>query len=203
MSSAELPEYVSVDEYLSLEEKAPTRGEYVDGWVRAMTGATNRHNRVKGNCFVQLSNILRGKRCQPYDSDTKIRIGKKGQTRFYYPDVQVVCESNAPTDVFQDRPVLIIEVLSPSTRQYDLDEKLALYLEIATLECYIILEQHTPVAIVMRRTSNGFLRETYQELESEIPLQFFGCSLSLRDIYDGIEFTPTCVQEPEMEYEIF
>ena len=77
-----------------------------------------------------------------------------------------------------------------------------MYLEIATLECYIILEQHTPVAIVMRRTGNGFLRETYQEIESEIPLPFLGFSLPLRDIYEGIEFTATCVQEPEPEYEI-
>ena len=202
MSTAEVPEFESAEEYLSSEEKALTRSEYVDGWVRAMSGATNRHNRVKGNCFVLLANFLKGERCQPYDSDTKVRSRKKGLTRFYYPDVQVVCESNAPTDVYQDRPVLIIEVLSPSTRQYDLDEKLTVYLDIATLECYIILEQHAPVAIVMRRTSNGFLRETYQEIELEIPLPFLGCALPLRDIYEGIEFTATCVQEPEPKYEI-
>ncbi|MEQ1828887.1 MAG: Uma2 family endonuclease [Pirellula sp.] len=203
MSTAEQPEFVSVDEYLSSEEKAQTRSEYVDGWVRAMSGATVRHNRVKGNCFVQLANVFKGKRCHPYDSDMKVRIRRTSHRRFYYPDVQVVCESNAPTDVYQDRPVLIIEVLSPSTRQFELDEKLTAYLDIPTLDCCIILEQHTPAAIVMRRTSHGFLRETYQELESEIALPFIGCSLCLRDIYEGIEFTATCVQEPEPEYEIY
>lgn len=201
MSTAEIPEFVSVDDYLAAEELATTRSEYIDGWVRAMTGATNRHNRVKGNCFYHLRRALIGHRCQPYDSDTKVRICRAGRVRFYYPDLQVVCESNAPTEVFQDAPVLILEVLSPSTRQYDLDEKLAAYLEISSLECYIILEQHTPMAIVMRRTENGFLRETCDDIEASIALPFIGGALSLRDIYDGIEFTPTCVQEPLPEYD--
>jgi Uma2 family endonuclease len=202
MSAAEIPEFVSVEGYLVSEEMATERSEYIDGWVRAMTGATNRHNRVKGNCFYQLMRALNGQRCQPYDSDTKVRIRRLGRTRFYYPDLQVVCDSNAPTEVFQDSPVLIVEILSPSTRQYDLDEKLAAYLEIPSLECYIILEQHTPIAIVMRRTEKGFLRETYEGIEASILLPFLGCSLSLRDIYEGIEFTATCVQEPVPEYEV-
>ena len=111
-------------------------------------------------------------------------------------------ESNAPTEVFQDAPVLLVEVLSPSTRQYDLDEKLAAYLDISSLECYIVLEQHTPIAIVMRRTEKGFLRETYEGIAASILLPFLGCSLSLRDIYEGIEFTATCVQEFLPEYEV-
>lgn len=92
--------------------------------------------------------------------------------------------------------------MSPSTRQYDLDEKLDAYLEIPSLECYVILEQHTPFAIVMRRTDKGFLRDTYTGIEAEISLPFLGCSLSLRDIYSGIEFTANCVQELLSEYEI-
>jgi Uma2 family endonuclease len=202
MSMVEVPEFVSVDDYLASEEIATTRSEYIEGWVRAMTGATNRHNRVKVNCLVHLSIALKGQRCQPFDSDTKVRIRRLGRTRFYYPDLQVVCESNAPTEVFQDTPVLIVEVLSPSTRQYDLDEKFAAYLEIPSLECYIILEQHTPVAIVMRRTEKGFLRETYEGVEASILLPFLGCSSSLRDVYDGVEFTETCVQEPLPEYAV-
>lgn len=202
MSTAEIPEFVSVSDYLASEEAAKTRSEYIDGWVRAMTGGTNRHNRVKTNCLVHLAVKLKGKKCQPFDSDTKVRIRRQGRTRFYYPDVQVVCETNAPTDVYQDAPVLIVEVLSPSTRQYDLDEKLTAYLEIPSIECYIILEQHTPIAIVMRRTEKGFLRETCDGIASTIQLPFLGCSLSLRDIYEGIEFTAACVEDAVVEYEV-
>ena len=202
MSTVETPEFVSVDDYLANEAIAITRSEYIDGWVRAMTGGTNRHNRVKVNCLVSVALALKGKRCQPFDSDTKVRICSTGRKRFYYPDLQVVCESNAPTDVYQDAPVLIVEVLSPSTRQYDLDEKLDAYLSIPSIECYIILEQHMPFAIVMRRMEKGFLRETYEGNEASILLPFLGCSLAFRDIYEGIEFTATCIQEPMAEYEV-
>ena len=142
MSSAKRPDSFSVDDYLAMEEQARTKSEYIDGWVRAMVGGSLRHNRVKLNCLIQLAAKLKGHRCGPFDSDTKVRIDRDGRRRFYYPDAQVVCESNAPTAVFQDQPVLIIEVLSPSTRQYDLDEKLAAYLSIPSLQCYIALEQH-------------------------------------------------------------
>ncbi len=201
MSTAESPDFVSEEDYLAAEELSPTKSEYIEGWVRAMSGATIRHNQVKGNCFVVLAIALKGKPCRPYDSDMKVRIGRRKPFRFYYPDLQVVCDSNAPTDVYQDKPVLIIEVLSPSTRQYDLDEKLNAYLKIPTLECYMILEQHQPFVIAMRRTKGGFLRETYEGVDASIPLHFLGCTLRLRDIYDGIEFTATCVQEAEPEYE--
>ena len=201
MSNAPKPEFVSVEDYLLSEENARSRSEYVDGWVRAMTGGSVRHNQVKVNCTYHLMHQLKGKPCRPFDSDMKLRI-RGLRTRFYYPDLQVVCENNSSTEQFQDSPVLIIEVLSPSTRQYDLDEKLNAYLQIDALECYIILEQHTPYAIVLRRTHQGFLRETFDGLEAVIKLPFLGVTLSLRDIYDGVEFSATCVQEPDIEYEI-
>lgn len=202
MSSAEQPQCYSVEEYLAIEEQAQTKSEYIDGWIRAMTGATNRHNCVKINCLVHLVNQLKGQRCRPFDSDTKVRIDREGSKRFYYPDVQVVCQSNDQLSVFQDQPVLIIEVLSPSTRRYDLDEKMAAYLTIPSLECYIALEQHQPIAIVMRRSHGGFLRQTIQGIDQSIDLPFLGCSLPMREIYDGIEFTAECVQEPDPEYEL-
>jgi len=200
MSSAERSEFVSVEEYLALEEHAFSKSEYIDGWVRTMSGATLRHNKVKTNCLVDLSIKLKGNPCQPFDSDTKVRIRRKGTSRFYYPDVQVVCESNAPTEVFQDLPVLIIEVLSPSTRRYDLDEKMQAYLQIPSLQCYIVLEQHQPVAIVLNRTASGFLREVMEGVDTKIELSFLGCSLAMQDIYEGVQFTPDCVHEPEEEY---
>jgi len=202
MSSAEQPQQHSVEEYLAFEEQAQTKSEYVDGWIRAMTGATNRHNRVSINSLVFLANQLKGKTCRPYNSDTKVRIDRAGMKRFYYPDVQVVCKSNDQLSVFQDQPVLIIEVLSLSTRRYDLDEKMAAYLTIPSLECYIALEQHQPIAIVMRRANGGFLRQTIQGIEATIELPFLGCSLPMREIYDGIEFTVECAQEPDPEYEL-
>jgi Uma2 family endonuclease len=132
----------------------------------------------------------------------KLRIDREGTKRFYYPDVQVVCQPNAPSSVFQDQPVLIIEVLSPSTRRYDLDEKMTAYLTIPSLECYIALEQHQPIAIVLRRANGGFLRQTIEGIDETVDLPFLGSSLPMREIYEGIEFTAECVQEPDPEFEL-
>ncbi len=202
MSSAEVPEFVTVNEYLAAEEMALGKNEYVDGLVRAMTGATLRHNRIAMNCGYWLMRALSGQKCQPFNSDTKLRLRIGASARFYYPDLQVVCDSNPPTSVYQDSPVLIIEVLSPSTRSYDLDEKMNAYLQIPSLQCYTVLEQHQPAAIVMRRSDGGFLRQVVEGVDGTIPLPLLGFELALREIYDGIEFTATCVQEEEPEYQI-
>ena len=200
MSSAEVPQYVTMQDYLAKEESARTKSEYVDGWVRAMTGATNRHNRVALNCLVKLSMLLDGRSCQPFNSDTKLKIDRDHRKRFYYPDAQVVCRSTEPQCVYQEEPVLIIEVLSPSTRRYDLEEKMEAYLSIPSLECYVVIEQHQPIAVVLRRTADGFTREVLQGTHQTIDLPFLSGLLSLSDVYRGVEFTETCVQEPDPEY---
>ena len=201
MSSADKPDFYSAEEYLQLEAQSLRKSEYVDGWIRAMTGASIRHNCIKLNCTILLGNNLKGQKCRPYDSDTKVRIFRDGKRRFYYPDVQVVCESNDPSSVFQDRPVLIIEVLSPSTRASDLHEKLEDYQSIPSLECYIVLEQHQPIASMWRKANRGWIKETIQGIDSTIDLPFLSFTLALKDIYEDIAFTDTCVQEPDPEYE--
>ena len=201
MSSAEVPDYVSVEEYLATEERALSKSEYIDGWARAMTGATNRHNRIVLNCLVKLSNLLEGKPCQPFNSDTKLKIDQATRKRYYYPDAQVVCQKSDPLSVYQEHPVLVIEVLSPSTRPYDLDEKKEAYLSIPSLEVYLILEQHQPIASILRRTPEGWVKNVIEGVEHSIDLAFIGCELPMQDIYRGVEFTETCVQEPDPQYE--
>jgi Uma2 family endonuclease len=88
-----------------------------------MEGGSSRHNQVKLNCIYHLMQHLRGQQCRVFDSDTKASIFGDVFKRFYYSDTQIVCEPNRPTEVYQDKPVLIIEVLSALTRQHDLDEK--------------------------------------------------------------------------------
>ncbi len=201
MSTAEKLMFFSVDAYLKAEDLSSTRSEYINGLIRAMTGATNRHNTVSVNVVVALGRQLKGKICRPFNSDTKIRVRHGDGTSFYYPDASVVCESNRATETFQDKPVVVIEVLSPSTRAIDLDEKLTAYLSIDSLQAYILLEQDKPLAIVMRRTPDGFLREVHEGLNSMIELPTLLCTLLLDEVYSGVDFTPASVQEPEANYE--
>jgi Uma2 family endonuclease len=136
---------------------------------------------------------LRGSRCRPYNSDTKIRIRLPTHVRFYYPDASVICRPNPPNDSFQDEPAVISEVLSRKTRRLDEGEKKDAYLTIASLSAYLMIEQESPLVVVYRRTEQGFVREVYAGLEAVIPLAEIGTELPLAEIYEGVEFSP----EPE------
>src|SRR6266446_5366653 len=119
--------HISAEEYLAGEELAPQKHEYLAGIVYAMAGATNAHNTIAVNLLVALGSQLRGHTCRPFNSDTKVRIRLADQTRFYYPDAQVVCHPNPPGDHFHDEPVIVFEIASESTRRIDEVEKRAAY----------------------------------------------------------------------------
>jgi Uma2 family endonuclease len=179
---------VSVEDYLESELNCPTKHEYVDGAIYAMAGARIVHNVITLNVSVALAVRLNGQRCQPYNSETKIRIELPTHVRFYYPDVSVVCESNPWTDSFQDKPAVIIEVLSEKTRRIDSGEKRLAYLTIPSLTVYAMVEQDSPAVIVFRRSAKGFDREVLKGLESVLPLKEIGIDLPLSEIYKNVKF---------------
>ncbi len=179
---------LSPDEYLAGEARAEGKHEYVAGIVYAMAGATNVHNTVKGNTFAALHTQLRGKPCRPFDSDTKVRLRLPDQTRFYYPDVQVTCHPNAPGDTFQDRPVVVIEVLSESTRRIDEGEKREGYLTLASLETYLLVDCDRAEVVAFRRAADGFVREVHTGLAAVIQLPAIGATLALAAIYEDVVF---------------
>ncbi len=129
---------------------------------------------------------LRGKKCQPFNSDTKVRVRLPDQVRFYYPDLQVVCNPNSDDETFQDRPVVIVEVLSPSTQRIDEAEKRDAYLTIPSLEVYLMVDSSMPAAVVYRRTDTGFKHEAYNGLSGSIALDCIGAELPLSDLYEGL-----------------
>lgn len=186
---------ISVEDYLAGELVSPIKHEYLGGFVYAMAGARNLHNLIASNCLGALHSRLRGKRCRPFNSDTKIRLRLPQQVRFYYPDVSVICRPNPPGDSYQDEPVVIVEVLSKSTRRIDEGEKKDAYLSIPSLCAYVLIEQEVPAAVVYRRTDQGFVQETHLGLDAVIRLGEIDIELPLAEVYDGAEFAP----EPDVE----
>ncbi len=186
MSIAQQIDFVSVEEYLASELDSPVKHEYLGGVVYAMSGATNAHNRVATNLTSTFWARLSGP-CEPFNSDTKIRIRLPGNTRFYYPDASVICRSNPPKDAFQDAPTVVVEVLSDSTRRLDLGEKKDAYLTIPTLEVYLLVEPEILKVIAYRRTEEGFVKEVWQQFDSVLPLPEVGVELPLREIYRNVD----------------
>lgn len=125
---------MSVPEYLALEQRSDTKHEYLGGVIYAMAGASNAHNDIAMSASGLMFGLLRGGARKPINSDVKVRIRYADHERFYYPDAGVVCQPNSPEDSFHDFPVVLVEVLSPSTRRSDEMEKRDAYFTIPTLE---------------------------------------------------------------------
>jgi Uma2 family endonuclease len=190
MTAAPKWDLISVEDYLAGELDSVVKHEYLAGVIYAMAGARNVHNRIASNTLVAVGARLRGRPCEAFDSDTRIRLRVLGHFRFYYPDVSVTCQPNPPEDSFQDKPAVLFEVLSRKTRRIDEGEKKDAYLTISSLCAYVLVEQDVPAIVVFRRTDKGFAREVYQGLEAVLPLQEIGIDLPLSEVYERVEFSP-------------
>lgn len=178
--------YVSPEQYLSLERGADYKSEYVDGRVYAMAGASERHNRLVANLIVALGSQLRGGACRIYPSDLKVRI--PGGRRYFYPDVSVICGATEFADDNEDtvtNPVLIIEALSEGTAAFDRGRKLQSYIQIPTLQDYLLVD---PEARLIERYARGdegqWLYTEHSGQDAVIDLRSVGCLLALSDIFD-------------------
>ena len=190
MNAAESMELVPVEEYLAAELTSPQKHEYLGGGVYALCGARNAHNQIATNALIALGSQLRGQRCRAFNSDTKIRIRLPHHLRFYYPDLSVVCRPNPLDESFQDEPVVLVEVLSRSTRRLDEGEKKEAYLAIPSLCVLLLVEQERSSVQVFRRTDQGFVREVFHGMQSVVPLPEVGAELALADLYEGLDLTP-------------
>lgn len=197
MSAVKKLELISVEDYLAGELVSRVKHEYVGGVVYAMAGGKNAHNIVATNILGVMHAQLRGRKCRPFNSDTKIRVRLPTQWRFYYPDCSIVCRPNPQDDSFQDDPVVIFEVASRSTQRIDEGEKKDAYLTIPSLSVYAIVAQESAQVVVYRRTESGFVAEVYEGLTAVIPLAEVEAELPLEEVYAGVEFVPEVADEAE------
>jgi len=190
MVAAKQIQLVSVEDYLAGELVSEIKHEYSGGYVYAMAGARTAHNRIATNWTIGIGQRLRGGPCEAFNSDMKVRVPFPTHTRFYYPDGMVVCEPNPSDSSYQDRPVVIAEVVSDATRRTDEGEKREAYLTIPTLMAYLIIETHRPRVVVHRRTDSGFVAEAYEGADASIPLGAIDTELPLAELYERVEFEP-------------
>lgn len=191
--------YMTEEEYLKAEEKATVRHEYVNGYVFAMSGSTDAHNLICGNIFYVIYGHLGNSPCRAYINDMKVRI--QSATSYYYPDIMVSCEEFEPKSVFKNSPVLLIEVLSPSTAQIDKREKLMAYGKIDTVKEYVIVYQDRQRAELYSKTQVGQWEITEFVGGDDLLLKSLPGELSIpmSTIYKGYN-PPTRVKEDESSY---
>ena len=190
MSIAQLqPPLLSPEDYLLGEDGAEQKHEYLNGVVYAMAGGTNRHARIGMNISAALWSRLRSKRCQPFNSDALIRVRQGEDLRFYYPDVSVVCDPNALDEHFNDRPVVIFEVLSESTARLDRGEKREAYLTIPSLRVLALVDTEIMAVTLWRRTGESWMQEYANTPEQVLAFPEIECELPLAEIYESSGLT--------------
>lgn len=186
--SAEPQRRWTPEEYLAYERESDSRHEFFEGEIFAMSGASRAHNLICTNIVGTLHPQLKGKGCEKYAGDLRVRIPATGL--YTYPDVTVVCDEPQFEDDTCDtllNPTLIIEVLSPTTQDYDRGRKFAHYRRISSLQIYLLVEQEKAHVEMFTRQREGRweLWET-GDLHSELELSAICARLSLADIYDDV-----------------
>ncbi len=174
---------ISEEEYLEGEFASDVRHEYIDGYVYAMAGASINHNRIAKNISRELDNSLikKGSPCESFLSDIKVRESDK-TTKFFYPDVLVTCDSDDnESENYVNSPVIIVEVLSQSTRKYDLTTKKLYYFNIPTLQEYVVIEQDICQIIVFKKSEHW--EATHYFLGDEITFESINVTVSVENIY--------------------
>jgi Uma2 family endonuclease len=193
--------YLTPEEYLAIERQAETKSEYFNGEMFplrgmgkphdafAMVGASRKHNIITANIIVALGQQLRDKPCELYPSDMRVRVPETGL--YTYPDVVVACgEPNFEDDYFDTllNPILIVEVLSPSTASYDRIKKFGYYRTIDSLSEYLLIAQDLyKVEQYVKQHDGRWLLSDISSLEAKVELVSIQCTLNLSDVYSKVE----------------
>jgi len=178
-------QHYTIEEYLQMERASNVKHEYYQGEIFAMAGASDRHNWMFTNIFLETGIQLKNTSCRPYGSDMRMHIPEN--TLFTYPDISIYCGD--PTAINEDtviKPTIIIEILSPSTRDYDRGTKFNLYRDIPTLKEYMLIDSEKIGVEVFRvNAHNQWELQEYKTLQQTVQLPTVGVSLSMQNIYKG------------------
>lgn len=177
----------SFADYLELEAISRVKHEYLDGHAWAMAGGSPDHAAIAINVAIILGSALRDRPCRVYSSDLRVRVKATGLAT--YPDLTVVC-GTLETDPEDRRgntatnPTLLVEVLSPSTANYDRGEKLAHYKQIPSIREILLIAHEEHRLELWRRTDTGWTLEVAcAGAEERLSLSSLDCTLELADVY--------------------
>ena len=176
--------------YVALENEAAEKSELFNGQIYAMAGASPTHALITANAIGVLQQQLRGKPCRTFSSDLRVRVDETGA--FVYPDVTVACP---PLNFAEDdansltNPVVIIEVLSPSTEANDRGAKWGHYQHLPSLRDYVLVAQNQQRIEHYERLDDGSWRYSVRENDGIVSLKSIECELNLDEVYERVEFS--------------
>ena len=182
------------EEYIAFErqflpDSEIIRHEYLNGELIAMSGASREHNLITINVSTALHTRLRDSSCETYAND--MRVSSPATISYFYPDVVVVCEKpRFEDDVFDTllNPLILVEVLSPSTEAFDRGEKFTHYRQLASLQEYVLVAQDKILVEHYHRQEKQWILTDFQTRDAVLGLPSLQCELPLQDIYERVTF---------------
>jgi Uma2 family endonuclease len=183
---------MSLQEYLKLEEQSEVRHEFLDGEVFEMEAATIRHQQIGANFFGTVRPLIKPHGCEVHFSGTRVATSVKGL--YTYPDLVIFCGQpkmwdSAPNTL--SNPKVLIEILSQGTKDYDRSSKFERYLELASLEEYIVIHQNSPrIEQRGRQVDGSWLLRYTQGTAATLRFSSLPVEIPLAAVYEGIEFDP-------------
>jgi len=188
MSALPAPKTYTVEQYLDLERNSlEGKCEFVDGQIFAMAGASREHNLIGVNIVRELSNQLKGRPCEAYANDMRVKAAEaKG---YHYPDIAVVCGKPEFEDGQMDtllNPAVLVEILSSSTEAYDRGDKFAGYRKIHSVQEYILVSQDKPLIERYVRQGDAWILTETSGLDGMVNLESIGCVLAMSEVYDRV-----------------
>ena len=182
--------YISPEDYLKMEEVSPVKHEYFDGEIFQMAGASDNHNTLAMNVAAELHQQLKKRDCKVYQNDMRLYIEK--EEIYVYPDIMAVCgkpkiKKYKSLDNILN-PVLIVEVLSSSTADYDKGAKFEQYRTIESFKEYILVSQDTKQITRYTKQKNGsWVLMDFIGDKTEVELVSIDCKLTMDDVYDKVD----------------
>jgi Uma2 family endonuclease len=185
-SHAYQKKFYTIQEYLEMENKVLEKHEYYKGEIFAMSGASARHNIISVNIISALKISLKGKKCRPYGSDMRVNIPEN--SLFTYPDISIFCGEVITLREDENtaiQPTVIIEILSPSTRNYDRGEKFMLYRAIPSLKEYILVDSESIHVEHFAINKEGLWQlKEHNTSQEKIFIETLDLRLPLKEIYE-------------------
>lgn len=173
------------DEYEEFEEHASERHEYHGGYVYAMSCGTLNHSQISGNVYALVRTAVRGGPCKAFTEAVRVRATASDEM---YPDVSVTCDPRDLANMRRrviDYPTLLVEVLSPSTAQYDQNGKFDLYRQIPTLREYVLIDSISSRWVeVRRKDDNGMWSSTVYSGAEDVHFESVGLTVPMDAIYE-------------------
>ncbi len=159
--------------------------EFIGGEIHAMSGASTPHNTIGGNIFAALRGKLRGGLCRVFIENVKVRLEAFREDILYYPDVVVSCHPTGVQHQFVLLPTLVVEVLPPSTEAIGRREKKLNYIQVQTLEEYILVAQERREVTIFRRAT-GWVGEIFTDPAAMIEFRSIKQAMALAEIYEDV-----------------